>query len=62
MSDRDLAIVMTAARVLTPERRDIFLQKVVAMLKLRGCFTDGDVADVTQLALCGLIQHADSAA
>jgi hypothetical protein len=34
------------------------------MLKMRGYghFTDADVADVARLALCGLVQTADSAA
>ena len=51
---------MGAARVLPVEKRDIFLQRVAAMLALRGRgrFTDTDVADVAQLALAGLIQTA----
>jgi hypothetical protein len=32
------------------------------MLKVRGRFTDDDVADVARLALCGLVQTAVSAA
>ena len=35
---------------LEPERRDIFLQRVGAMLRMRGRFTDGDVNDVTKAA------------
>jgi hypothetical protein len=59
-----LKIVMGAARVLPVEKRDIFLQRIAAMLAVRGRgrFTDTDVADVAKLALCGLIQSADSAA
>jgi hypothetical protein len=53
---------MGAARVLPVEKRDIFLQRIAAMLALRGRLTDTDVADVAQLALAGLIQSADSAA
>ena len=32
------------------------------MLKVRGRFSDDDVADVARLALCGLIHNADNAA
>jgi hypothetical protein len=40
------------------EKRDIFLQRIAAMLALRGRgrFTDTDVADVAKLAMAGLIQ------
>ena len=58
--DRQLAVVMTAAKGIAPERRDIFLQRIVAMLRLRGRFTDDDVADVAKLALHGL--HHETAA
>jgi hypothetical protein len=63
LSDSQLQTIMTAAGSLEPERRDIFLQRVGAMLKLRGRFTDTDVAEVAKLALYGLAQQAaDSAA
>ena len=63
LSDSQLRTVMETARALQPERRDVFLQRITAMLRLRGRFTDADVADVAQLALCGLVhRHADSAA
>ncbi|MGC1622951.1 MAG: hypothetical protein WA759_09150 [Pseudolabrys sp.] len=39
------------------ERRSVFLERVGAMLKVRGRFTDNDVADVAKLAIAGLIQH-----
>jgi hypothetical protein len=32
------------------------------MLRVRGRFTDADVADVAKLAMAGLVQTADSAA
>jgi hypothetical protein len=56
-------IVMDAA-CMPVEKRDLYLQRVAAMLALRGRgrFTDTDVADVAQLALAGLVQTADSAA
>ena len=51
------------ARTLPVEKRSIYLQRIAAMLALRGRrFNDGDVADVAKLALSGLIQTADSAA
>ncbi|MGC1998122.1 MAG: hypothetical protein WA704_29985, partial [Pseudolabrys sp.] len=54
LTDSQLAIVTGAARTLPVERRDIFLQRCGAMLKLRGRFTDADVIDVVTLALTGL--------
>ena len=63
LSDNQLEIVVSAARAVAPERRDIFLQRIAAMLKLRGRFDDTDIAEVTALALRGLVQQAaDSAA
>jgi hypothetical protein len=54
---------MDMARTVPVDKRSVYLQRITAMLALRGCrFTDADVADVARLALCGLIQHADSAA
>jgi hypothetical protein len=57
LSDEQLRVVMTAARGLSPERRDIFLQRIFSMLKLRGHFDDSDLNEVVQLALCGLAQQ-----
>ena len=54
LTDQQLAIVTSAARTVPIERRDIFLQRVGAMLKLKHRFTDADVADVARLALTGL--------
>ena len=43
--------------------RGVFLERCAAMLKLRGRFDDTDVAEVTTLALQGLVQQAaDTAA
>jgi hypothetical protein len=52
-----LKIVMTAANSLPVERRSVFLERVGAMLRMRGRFTDDDVADVAKLALTGLAQQ-----
>jgi hypothetical protein len=54
LSDHQLKVVMAAAAGIDPDRRDVFLQRVAAMLKLRGRFSDADVADVAKLALTGL--------
>jgi hypothetical protein len=42
----------------------LYLQRIAAMLTMRGHghFSDSDVADVAKLALCSLMQRADSAA
>ena len=64
LTDSQLAAVIDAARTLPVEKRDLYLQRVAAMLaqRGRGHFDDADVADVTQLAMAGLVQTADSAA
>ena len=63
LTDTQLATVMDAARTLPVEKRDLYLQRIAAMLTMRGRghITDADVADVAKLALCGLIQTADVA-
>ena len=55
---------MDMARTLPVEKRDVYLQRIAAMLVLRGRgrFNDADVADVARLAMAGLVQTADSAA
>ena len=62
LSDHQLETVMTAANAVPVERRGIFLQRVGAMLRMRGYghFTDSDVSDVARLASCGLV-HTDPA-
>ena len=61
LTDIQLGTVMDAARTLPVEKRDLFLQRIAAMLALRGRrVTDADVADVAALALRGLI-HTDAA-
>ena len=51
-----LGIVMNAARALPVEKRDLYLQRISAMLTLRGRghYNDRDVMEVAQLALVGL--------
>ena len=56
LNDSQLAAVMDAARTLPVEKRDLYLQRIAAMLTMRGRshFNDGDVADVAKLALIGI--------
>ncbi|MGB9271069.1 MAG: hypothetical protein WCB74_17895, partial [Pseudolabrys sp.] len=61
LTDNQLRTVMDAAIALAPERRDIFLQRWGAMLRMRGRLSDSDVADVVTLAMAGLVQTAASA-
>ena len=49
---------MDMARTVPVEKRDIYLQRIAAMLVLRGRrFNDADVANVAKLAMAGLIQY-----
>jgi len=59
LTDSQLQTVMATARGIDPDRRDVFLQRIEAMLRLRRRFDDADVADVVSLASAGLIPSAD---
>jgi hypothetical protein len=64
LTDAQIKMLMTVAAQVAPERRSQFLQRVAAMLRIRGYghVTDSDVQDVAQLATCGLVhQTADVA-
>jgi hypothetical protein len=63
LSDAQLQTLMTFAADIPPEKRSLFLERVGAMLVLRGRghFNDADVQDVASLALCGLTQRTDAA-
>ena len=63
LTDTQLAAVMDAARTLPVEKRDLYLQRIVAMLtqRGRGHVADADVTDVAKLALTGLA-HQPAAA
>jgi hypothetical protein len=59
LTDSQLAAVMVAARGLPVEKRDLFLTRIAAKLKLRGAnLTDADFERAVQLALTGLIHSA----
>jgi hypothetical protein len=62
LTDAQLKIVMDVANRVPVERRSVFLERTAAMLRMRGYghFSDSDVSDVAQLALCGLV-HTDAA-
>ena len=62
LTDAQLKIIMTAANGVPVEKRDLYLQRIAAMLTMRGRghFTDADVTDVAKLAMAGLIQTTDS--
>ena len=67
LTDNQLRTIMDAAAAVPIEKRDLYLQRIAAMLVFRGGghgrFNDADVADVTTLAIAGLVQQtADSAA
>ncbi len=57
LTDGQLGVLMQAARSLPPSRRDLFLRRVSAMLKLRGRFSHGDIAEIARLALIGLVHE-----
>ena len=61
LTDPQLKIVMTAANAVPVERRSVFLERVGAMLTMRGRFSDADVADVAKLSSCGVINGSRAA-
>ena len=64
LTNIELKIVMNAARLLPVEKRDIFLQRIAAMLgspRPRPMLPDTDVAEVAQLALTGLAHQSAAA-
>jgi hypothetical protein len=62
LTDTQLKIIMSVANGVPVEKRDLYLQRIAAMLTTRGRghFTDADVTDVAKLAMAGLIQTTDS--
>ena len=59
LTDNQLTTVMGMARTLPVEKRDLYLQRIAAMLTVRGRgrFNDADVAEVTKLAIAGLVHQ-----
>ena len=62
LSDHQLQIVMDGAAVIDPGRRDVYLQRVAAMLNVRRRFDDSDVTEISRLASCGLVHQRTDAA
>jgi hypothetical protein len=62
LSDRQLDVVMAAARAAPHEKRAQFLKRIAAMLKLRGRghFDDADVTDAVSRALNGMTHQPGS--
>lgn len=60
LNDGQLKTVMTAAALVPIEKRDAFLQRIAAMLTLRGRghFTDRDVGDAVRPALVGMVHES----
>jgi hypothetical protein len=55
LNDRQLAIVMDAARCLDHEKRSTFLERVAGLLRLQaGRYDDGDVCRAVDQALRSL--------
>ena len=62
LNDAQLKVVMAAAAQVPHEKRSQFLERISAMLTLRGRgqFTNSDVGDAVKRALVGLV-HASAA-
>ena len=58
LTDQQLSIVQHTATLLPVEKRDVFLQRVAAILLQRRKFNDDDVADAVELSLVGLVQQS----
>lgn len=60
LNDAQLKVVMAAASQIPHEKRAQFLERIAAMLTLRGRghFTDNDVADAVKLALVGMVHES----
>jgi hypothetical protein len=58
LSDAQLKMVMAAASHVPHAKRAQFLERIAAMLTLRGRFNDDDVGAVVRLALQGLVRES----
>jgi hypothetical protein len=57
-TDSQLRTVWAAADRVPVEKRGVFLERVIARLRLHRGFTDTDLDDAVRAALTGLIQSA----
>jgi hypothetical protein len=58
LTDSQVRIVWNAADRVPVEKRGVFLERVVARLRLHRGFTDADLDDAVHAALIGLVQSA----
>ena len=60
LNDAQLKVVMAAASHVPQEKRSRSLERIAAMLTLRGRghFNDDDVADAVKLALVGMVHES----
>ncbi len=58
LSDSQLQTVWNATDSLPLEKRGVFLERLVAQLRLRGRFSTADLEDVVRSALKGLVQKS----
>jgi hypothetical protein len=57
-TDSQLRTVWTVADRMTVEKRGVFLERLIARLRLHRGFTDADLDDAVRTASTGLIQSA----
>lgn len=65
LTDAQMRLVIDLGRRIPPEKRDLYLQRLAAMLKLRAGrdgYRDADVLDVAELAVFGLVHGETDAA
>ena len=60
LNDTQLKTVMASAARVPHEKRAQYLERISAMLTFRGRVTDGDVDEVVELALVGLVHEKRS--
>jgi|RhiMethySRZTD1v2_1073278.scaffolds.fasta_scaffold2683103_2 hypothetical protein len=61
LNDAQLAAVMRAAANVPPEKRSLYLERIGAILNMRGRrFTDDDLVEITKLACTGLVRQSAS--
>ena len=58
LNNAQLATVMAAAADVPPEKRSLYLERIGAMVNMRGRrFTDDDLAEIAKLACTGLVRQ-----
>jgi hypothetical protein len=57
LTDSQLRLVMDRAAILPVEKRDVFLRRIAAHLKLKWKFDDAAVSEAVSAAIIGLIHE-----